>query len=108
MYRVLTVAREFGSGGADIARIVADRLSWKLLDSALITGIAEKIKVDPQVLRKFDECVDPWTHRLVHHAMRRGAFEGPALIPDSEFLDANTTAHLTHELIRKRVSSEIA
>src|SRR3954447_11641979 len=100
MFRVLTVAREFGSGGADIARIVAGRLSWKLLDSALITDIAQKIKVDPEVLRRFDERVDPWTHRLVRHASR-GAFERPNIVPDSEYLDASTTAQMTHELIRE-------
>ena len=30
MIRVITLEREFGSGGADIARELAERLGWKL------------------------------------------------------------------------------
>jgi cytidylate kinase len=101
MFRVLTGAREFGSGGADIARLVADRLHWKLLDNALITGIAEKAKVDPKVCRQFDERVDSWMNRLVRNALRHGPPEAPALVPASAFLDSDTTARITQDLIRE-------
>jgi len=30
MIRVITIEREYGSGAADIAKKVADRLGWKL------------------------------------------------------------------------------
>jgi hypothetical protein len=33
MIRVLTVEREYGSGGADIARKVAERLPWRSMRS---------------------------------------------------------------------------
>ena len=36
MFRVVTVAREYGSGGAQIAQLLADHLDWKLLDRCLI------------------------------------------------------------------------
>jgi cytidylate kinase len=101
MFRVLTVAREFGSGGAEIARIVAGRLSWKLLDSALIAEIAEKAKIDPDVARRFDERVDAWMHRLVRTALRHGPPEAPALVAETAFFDAAATARITHELIRE-------
>ena len=35
-YRVLTVNREFGSGGGRIAQTIAGWLSWKLLDRDII------------------------------------------------------------------------
>ena len=35
MFRVITIEREFGSGAAEIARVIADRLGWKLWDQAL-------------------------------------------------------------------------
>jgi cytidylate kinase len=101
MYRVLTVAREFGSGGAEIARLVAERLSWKLLDQALIAGIAQKANVAPEVCRKLDERVDPWMQRLVRNALRHGPPEAPTLVEDSAFLDATATTRLTQGLIRE-------
>ena len=45
-YRVLTVSREFGSGGGRIAQSIAKRLGWKLLDAAMIDEIACAAKVD--------------------------------------------------------------
>jgi len=57
-YRVLTISREFGSGGGRIAQSIASRLGWKLLDSALIEQIACEAKVDAGVVSRFDEHVE--------------------------------------------------
>jgi hypothetical protein len=58
MYRALTVAREYESGGDRIAARLAERLGWKLIDSALIDEVAQLAHVEPQLVRKFDERVD--------------------------------------------------
>jgi len=63
-YRVLTVSREFGSGGGRIAQSIAKRLNWKLLDAALIEEIASEAHVDAGVVTRFDEHVDGWLRRL--------------------------------------------
>ena len=39
-YRVITVNREFGSGGGRIAQTIAKWLGWKLLDRDIIDAIA--------------------------------------------------------------------
>ena len=39
-FRVITIARQYGSGGGPIAHKLAARLGWDLLDNALITHIA--------------------------------------------------------------------
>ena len=99
MYRVLTVAREYGSGGARSAALAAARLGWNLLDSALIDEIAQAAHVDPALARRFDERVDTWMHRLSRHGLWFGAFEGVAKVPTTEIFDAETMAHLTRALI---------
>jgi len=40
--RVVTIEREFGSGPADIAGLLADRLGWKLSDQLLANEIARR------------------------------------------------------------------
>ena len=42
MYRVITISREFGSGGRTIGREVARQLGIKCYDSELIEKIAEE------------------------------------------------------------------
>jgi hypothetical protein len=99
MYRVLTVAREYGSGGARIAGLAAARLGWQLLDNALIDDIARAARVDPALARRFDERVDTWMHRLSRHGLWFGAFEGAATPATTEIFDAETMAQLTRALI---------
>ena len=64
MFRLVTVAREYGSGGGRIAQLLAGRLGWKLLDRCLVEKIAETARVKPEVAERFDERPDPWLDRL--------------------------------------------
>lgn len=66
MFRVVTVAREYGSGGGRIAQMLAGRLGWKLVDRCLVEKIAEAARIEPQVAEKFDERPDPWFDRLAN------------------------------------------
>jgi cytidylate kinase len=99
MFRVLTVAREYCSGGGSIARRVAERLGWNLLDAALVEAIARSAQVDPDLARRYDERVDSWLHRVSRRGLWRGAFEGVALAADAMVFDAETMAALGKSLI---------
>ena len=52
MFRVVTIAREYGSGGGRVAQLLAGRLGWKLLDRCLVEQIARSAAVEPQVAEK--------------------------------------------------------
>src|SRR5271157_5468804 len=99
MYRTLTVAREYESGGDLIAALVAKRLGWKLLDSALIDEIANLAHVEPQLAREFDERVDSWMHRISRRALWHGAFDAVAVLPETAVFDAETMALLARAAI---------
>ena len=101
MYRVLTVSREYGSGGVFVARRAAEELGWKLLDSALIEAIVEKANVDPAVAKRYDEKVDPWLHRVSRKALWHGAFESVAQLSETDVFDAQTMAILTRRVIEE-------
>jgi hypothetical protein len=103
MFRALTIAREYGSGGAVIGRSISEQLEWKLLDRAFIESIARAAKVDPQLARRFDERTDSWLERLAHQGagLWRGAFEGTVVITRPDFFDAETMAALARNMIEE-------
>jgi cytidylate kinase len=103
MFKVLTIAREYGSGGAVIGRRISERLGWKLLDKAFIDNVAHAAKVDPQLARRFDERTDSWLQRLSHQGAGRwrGAFEGAVIVSQPDFFDAETMAALAQNMIEE-------
>jgi len=98
-YRVLTVSREFGSGGGRIAQSIARRLGWKLLDSALIHEIACEAKVDDGVVSRFDEHVDGWLSRMNRQAMRGAAMAAGIVLEQEKCFDEDTMADLARQII---------
>ena len=60
---VITVEREYGSGGGEFAHQLALRLGWKRLDSELVSAAARAAGVTPELAAKFDERLDPWYYR---------------------------------------------
>jgi len=61
--KVITVEREYGSGGGEFAHQLAVRLGWKRLDSELVSAAAKSAGVSPELSAKFDERLDPWYYR---------------------------------------------
>jgi cytidylate kinase len=101
MFRVVTVAREYGSGGGRIANILAGLLGWKLLDRCLVEKIAESASIEPQVAEEFDERPDPWFNRLAQVLWQspglRGYIGGP--VPDR--FDAEVEARLARRIMEE-------
>ncbi|MDD3822275.1 MAG: cytidylate kinase-like family protein [Sphaerochaetaceae bacterium] len=52
---VITISRQFGSGGREVGRMVAERLDIPFYDSILINMAAEKSGMSKQVLENLDE-----------------------------------------------------
>ncbi len=100
-YRILTVSREYGSGGAQIARRIAGQLGWTLLDSRLLTDVARSAQVDIRTAGANDERVDSWFHWLNKNAMRAAAVSAGLKLEDAEMFDAETMAAFTREAIEQ-------
>ncbi len=98
MVQVITISREYGSGGGPVAEILGRRLGWRLIDDPLITEIARSIQASPEAVRRHEEKVDPWFHRIVK-ALWRGGFEGAVARAESEALDADGIARLWNHVI---------
>jgi len=99
-YRTLTVAREYGSGGAEIAGLAAQRLGWKLLDRNLIDKIARRAGVELEVARACDEHVDSWLHRI-SKPLWQGDVAAVATLSPVDVFDAESMARQTREVIEE-------
>ncbi len=60
---VITIAREFGAGGADTGRILAERLGVDVVDRSLITAVAERLRVALEDVEAEDEHPRPLLDR---------------------------------------------
>jgi cytidylate kinase len=98
VYRVITVEREFGSGAAEIARVIADRLGWKLWDRALTEEIARKAQVDPSAVMYCDEHMDSTFHRLAK-TFWRGSYERSMPLTGAEPFDADRFVAIGQEVM---------
>jgi cytidylate kinase len=98
MVRVITVSREYGSGGGSIARTLGKRLGWRLIDDSLVSKIAERGRATAAEVQSREESVDPWLHRIFK-ALWRGGFTGVATRAESEACDAESVARLWHAVI---------
>jgi cytidylate kinase len=103
-HRVLTVNREFGSGGGRIAQTIAGWLGWKLLDREIIDAIAYAAHVDSSLVQHHDERVDSWLRRLNQQAMRSAALAAGLELREGAVFDAEETVKLTQKIVEKAYS----
>lgn len=53
--RAVTISREYGSGGGEIATRLAERLGWQLIDHAIVERVASEIGTSTQEAEVHDE-----------------------------------------------------
>jgi len=100
MINVLTIEREYGSGGSAIAQKVAARLGWKLWDQLLTDEIARWLECDRRQVERHEEQRDSFHYRLLK-AFMRGSFEGSVNAPRMKIADAEGIRGMAEKLIRK-------
>jgi cytidylate kinase len=98
MIRVITIEREYGSGGADIARKVAERLGWKLWDHLLTEEIARHLDCDCRAVEEREERRDPAYYRLFK-AFMRGSHEGVQNAPRLKMVDADCIRDVVQKIL---------
>ncbi|MFZ0560585.1 MAG: cytidylate kinase-like family protein [Terriglobales bacterium] len=104
MIRAVTIEREFGCGGSEIAATLAGLLGWKLWDHELIQEIARLTNSTPQAVEQREWKNDPAVYR-VFKSFLRGAFEG-GLPPTHrlELLDARRIAAVSEQAVNHALS----
>ena len=104
MIRVITIEREYGSGGADIARKLAERLGWQLWDQHLTDEIARHLDCESRAVEEHAERRDTLHYRLFK-AFMRGSFEGSLNAPRLKMVDADCIREVAERVVTAAAKS---
>src|SRR5208283_1280620 len=99
MVRIITLEREFGSGGGGIACELARRLGWKLWDQQLTAEIAQRAQVSESAVALCDERVDSRLYRLAK-TFWRGSYERSMPLANSRAFDTDHMVAMVEEIMR--------
>ena len=98
MFKIVTVEREYGCGGGEIAQRLADRLGWKLWDQLLTREIAHLAHCSQAVVEQREERTDPLYYRLIKSFMR-GSYEGSLNAPKLNLVDSENIVKFSQRVV---------
>jgi cytidylate kinase len=98
MINIITIEREYGCGGSEIAQLVANRMGWKLWDQRLTEEIARLANCPKAVVEAREERNDPLYYRLFKSFMR-GSYEGSINAPKLNLVDSETILKVTKRVV---------
>ena len=99
MIKIITVEREYGSGGGEVAQLLSERLGWKLWDHLLTEEIARLADCPKAVVEVREERSDPLYYRLFKSFLR-GSYEGSINAYKLKLVDSETILKLTERVVR--------
>jgi cytidylate kinase len=101
---VVTISRQFGSGGSEVARRVADALGWSLLDNAIVDAVAEALGTTPAAIQAREERIPSLAERLAS-TMTLGTPEYVPVIdavPSAPFQDR--IVEVTRQIVQRAIA----
>jgi cytidylate kinase len=103
MIKIVTVEREYGSGGGEIAALLAARLGWKLWDQELTEEIARQANCPKSVVQTREERTDPLYYCLFKSFLR-GSYEGSINAHKLNLVDSESILKMTEKVVRQAAS----
>lgn len=103
MINIITVEREYGAGGGEIAKLLSGRLGWKLYDEQLTEEIARLAQCPKAVVEVREERNDPLYYRLFKSFVR-GSFEGSVNAHKLKMVDSESILRITERVVCRAAS----
>jgi cytidylate kinase len=100
MIKIITIEREYGCGGGDIAQLVAKRLCWKIWDQLLTEEIARLANCPKAVVEVREERTDPLYYRLFKSFLR-GSYEGSLNAHKLKEVDSEIILRITQRVVER-------
>jgi cytidylate kinase len=100
MIRIITIEREYGCGGGEIAQRLATKLGWALWDQSLTEEIAKLAECPKAIVEGREERTDPLYYRLFKSFLR-GSYEGSLNAHKLKVVDSESIARFTQRVVEK-------
>jgi cytidylate kinase len=99
MIKIVTIDREYGCGGAEIAEQLAKHLGWKLWDHLLTEEMARLGNCPEKVIEQREERRDPLYYRLFKSFLR-GSYEGSLNAHKLNVVDSESILKLAEQIVQ--------
>jgi cytidylate kinase len=99
---ILTVSRLYGSGGSEVAAIVAKTLGWSLLDNAVVDAVAARMGMSVAEVQAREERVPSLVERLTA-AMAMGSQEWVSPMAAAKRPTDEQLIEVTHRIIEEAI-----
>src|SRR5271169_682400 len=99
MIKIVTIEREYGSGGGEIAQLLATRLGWKLWDQLLTEEIARLAECPKEIVEVREERTNPLYYRLFKSFLR-GSYEGSMNAYKLNVVDSDSILKFTQRVVQ--------
>lgn len=76
----ITLSREAGAGGSEVALAVGRRLGWEVFDRNLLDCVAQRFRLSRDMLEHVDETGSHWAYDVL------GSFIEPRIVPHAKFV----------------------
>jgi hypothetical protein len=76
----LTISREAGTGGGEIAKLVGQSLGWEVLDKDLVERVAAESHLPRSILELVDETKPSWAYDVLE------AWLDPQIVPHEKYV----------------------
>ncbi|MEP6550094.1 MAG: cytidylate kinase-like family protein [Gemmatimonadales bacterium] len=100
---IITVSRLYGSGGSEVAALVAKALDWPLLDNAVVDAVASRMGLSVAEVRDREERVPSLVERLTS-AMAMGSQEWMSPIADTTRPTDEQLIEVTRHIIEEAIA----
>ncbi len=99
----LTISRLYGSGGSEVAALVAKKLGWSLLDNAVVDAVAARMGLTVAEVRDREERVPSLVERLTT-AMAMGSQEWASPIAEAKRPTDEQLIEVTRHIIEEAIA----
>jgi hypothetical protein len=100
MIKIVTIEREYGCGGGEIAAQLAKQLGWKLWDQQLTEEIARLAECPKAEVECREERTDPLYYRLFKSFLR-GSYEGSINAHKLKLVDSECILKFTEQVVQQ-------
>ncbi len=76
----ISISREAGAGGEELAQLLGQKLGWEVLDKELVDKVAEHFRLSRPMLELVDETKSTWVHDVL------GPWVDPKLISHEKYV----------------------